>query len=291
MNESAQGRIAARSRRQAMDWSLVLISQGIESTIEHSPETGAWELVVPEPDNEKAVEAIRLYEFENRRWGWRQDLFQGRVLFDWASLAWVFLICVFYWLDAQVRDLRSVGVMQGVAVSHGQWWRLFTSIWLHADPAHLAGNAIFGFTLLGLAMARYGTGIGLLGAYLAGVAGNGLVWLLSPGPGSLGASGMVMGALGLLAAQSFRHGPKDVHSAKYAVIGLIGGVLLFVLLGFGPETDIRAHFGGFVAGTVFGALLSFVPRPAFNVKLNILCGVAFTALVLWPWWHALSRYK
>ena len=113
MNESVQGRIAARSRRQAMDWSLVLISQGIESTIEHSPETRGWELVIPGPDTEKAVESIRLYELENRRWGWRQDLFQGRLFFDWASLAWVFLICVFYWLDAQVRDLRSVGVMQG----------------------------------------------------------------------------------------------------------------------------------------------------------------------------------
>jgi hypothetical protein len=38
--QSSVSRIPARTRRQAMDWSLVLTSQGIEHTIEHQEETG-----------------------------------------------------------------------------------------------------------------------------------------------------------------------------------------------------------------------------------------------------------
>ena len=64
--------IPARSRRQAMDWSLVLISQGIEAHIEYCEETGGWALGVPVAEHEGALEAIRQYRLENRRWPWRR---------------------------------------------------------------------------------------------------------------------------------------------------------------------------------------------------------------------------
>jgi len=38
------------------------------------------------------------------------------------------------------------------------------------------------------------------------------------------------------------------------------GILLFVLYGFSPGTDTLAHFGGFVAGLVLGAILVRVPQ-------------------------------
>ena len=95
--------------------------------------------------------AARLYEFENRRWPWRQEVFQTGVLFDWASLAWVLLLCVF-WLADGPANLRDAGLMDSAAVSRGQWWRLFTAIWLHGDVAHLAANATIGVVLLGMAM-------------------------------------------------------------------------------------------------------------------------------------------
>lgn len=46
-------RIPARHRRQAMDWSLVLASQGIEHRIDYDEATG-WTLAVPEADYQKA---------------------------------------------------------------------------------------------------------------------------------------------------------------------------------------------------------------------------------------------
>jgi rhomboid protease GluP len=283
-----QARIEVRSRRQAMDWSLVLISQGIESTIEYNEE-GGWGLLVSAVERERASQVIRLYESENRRWPWRQELFHTGALFDWGSLAWVMLVCVFWMADGPV-DLHGAGLMDSVAVGHGQWWRLFTAIWLHGDIGHLATNATLGVVLLGLTMGRYGTGLGLLLAYLAGFGGNLLEWLLALAPRlSLGASGMVMGCLGLLAIHSFALWRQTPHSTRYVVSSLLAGVMLFVLFGLAPGSDVLAHAGGFLTGLLLGTAVSWAPKLAQKQRLNLLSGLVFTLLVVIPWWLALRR--
>jgi membrane associated rhomboid family serine protease len=286
MEPVPEHRIQVRSQAQAMDWSLVLLSQGIESVLDGSPE-GGWTLEVLPGEHARALATLRLYEFENRRYPWRRELLESGLLFDWMALAWVLLLAVFYWLDAN-KNLHSTGEMLPSAVSRGEWWRLFTATWLHADLGHWASNAAFGFVLLGLSMARYGTGVGLLASYVAGVGGNLLRFAVSRnGNPSLGASGMVMGMLGLLAIQSvplWRHHPA---SRKYILSGTCGGILLFVLLGTAPGTDLLAHFGGFVSGLALGtlaaALANLQPRPL----LNLLCAIATALLVIYPWWLAL----
>ncbi len=290
--EAALVRIPAFSRRQAMDWSLVLISQGIESIIDYSREGEGWGLLVGEMDKENALEAIRLYRIENRRWPWRREMLQSGLLFDWTCLFWVLLVGMFFFISEARPEFPSAGVMDSVAVSHGQWWRMFTAVWLHGDVAHLAGNASLGAVLLGFAMGRYGTGAGLLAAYLAGVLGNVTVWLLSWQPHhSLGASGMVMGCLGLLAIQSIWLWRRTPFAGRSAVAGVIGGLLLFVLLGLAPETDTLAHAGGFVGGMCLGAGLSINPNLLLRAPVNLSSGFLFAALVLAPWWLALKHVR
>jgi membrane associated rhomboid family serine protease len=275
-----------------MDWALVLLSQGIEPTIELSEEQAAWELVIDPACYERALESLRLYQLENRRWPWRREVLRPGLLFDWAVLAWVLLVVFFFWLQSSASGttVRDAGFMDGTAVSHGQWWRLFTAVWLHADVAHLASNATIGFVLLGLALARYGTGAGLLAAYLAGAAGNFAAWLLAPPPHySLGASGMVMGSLGLLAIQSLSLWRRTPHAHKHLVSSLAGGILLFVFWGVSPESDVLAHFGGFIGGLLLGAALSSIPNLARGARTNTFAGILFVLLVVWPWWLALSQ--
>ena len=271
-----------------MDWSLVLISQGIEATIDYSGDPPNWGLLVAPQDHEKALDAIRQYRLENLRRPWRREFFGGGVLFDTGSIAWAFLIIAFYWLSRASTQLPALGMMDGRAVSNGQWWRLFTAMFLHADLAHLATNITFGILLFGLAMGRYGTGVGLLASYLAGAMGNIAAWLLASTPQrSLGASGMIMGALGLLAVQSVTLWRKTRHPPKHMFSALFGAIMLFVLLGLSPGTDIPAHAGGFVGGLVCGTLLALAPPLAGRSNLNLLAGAGFAALVLVPWLTAL----
>jgi membrane associated rhomboid family serine protease len=178
--------------------------------------------------------------------------------------------------------------MRSDAVAAGEWWRLFTATWLHADISHLASNAGFGFLLLALALGRHGTGAGLLAALLAGAAGN-LFSMFIHGSvhQGLGASGVVMGALGLLATQTRGLMGPAASRGRVMLTTLAAAVLLFVLLGLSPESDVAAHVGGFIAGLLFGWLLARVPDLATNIPLNLAAGLGFALLVILTWTRAI----
>lgn len=284
--EPEKPRIPARSRRQAMDWSLVLVSQGIETAIERN-EAG-WELLVPVGEYEHALAVIHLYRQENRHWPWQQRLFKAGLLFDWSCLSWLILLLFFAWLDYQF-NLKSKAVLSIGAVHQGQWWRIFTAIWLHADWGHLASNAAVGCLLLGSVLGRFGTGAGLLASYLAGALANALECLLMENSRhSLGASGMVMGSLGILASQSSYLWRFKPYGRRYLLTSVAAGVMLFILFGLAPETDVIAHLGGFLSGLAVGGLLSFSRKAAHNQSVNFAASLMFIALVVIPWWKALS---
>src|SRR5262249_45818938 len=165
---------------------------------------------------------------------------------------------------------------------------------LHADLAHLASNCVLGAIFLGLSMGRYGTGIGLLAGYLAGAGGNLFAWLVAPQPRfSLGASGMVMGGLGLLAIQSFALWRRDPQARKYILSGILGGVMLFLLVGLRPRSVLLAHAGGFGPGLLLGAILTRLLdiRRRAGAGVHIFCGFVFTLLAVWPWWLALRSSR
>jgi rhomboid protease GluP len=284
-------RISARTERLALDWSLVLASQGISAVIERHPEAG-WGLLVPVAELSRANDAIELYRRENRRWPWQRALLKQKVIFDWAATLWLALTCVAFQLQSSFSRFYEAGVLDSAAVARGEWWRCFTAELLHGDLLHLATNSVFGMLLLGLAMGRFGTGLGLLAAYLAGTAGNVFSWLVYRETHlSLGASGVVMGALGLLAAQSFGAFRADPRGWKAAIAGLAAGSMLFVLLGLNPGTDIAAHFGGFVAGALLGVTLVSFHRLSRQPLANLVAGLLFAFLVIWPWAAALKTHS
>lgn len=283
--------IPTRSQQQALDWSLVLASQGIECTIERAVEEGGWRLVVDGNECQRAIQAIRQYKLENRLPVWRQELPWTGLIFDWRNLAWFLLLGVIFLLgQTRYPHLAEAGMMDRQAVWSGQWWRLFTAVTLHRDLAHLASNAMVGILLLGLAMGSFGSGLGLLAAYLAGAAGNlaGLV-LYSGRHYSLGASGMIFGALGLLSGQMIGLLRAGLTVRQLALRGLASGFLLLVLFGLNPESDVIAHVGGFLAGALFGAALALRPnRLAENALANRLAELLCAGLVVLTWWLALA---
>lgn len=278
--------IAARSKRQAMDWSLVLTSQEIASTLIRSPDTGRWTLVVEPEDYTRALAAIHLYELENRGWAWRRSLPGSAVHFHWGTVVGCAFLAFVYALNSFHRNgLDVVGVMDTQAVRTGQWWRLFTAVTLHADIGHLAANLSIGFVVFGLVMARFGAGFGLLAAYLAGVGGNMLGLLLRPDPYlGLGASGMVMGGLGLMTVESIWLWRESPRAAKYILSGVFAGLMLLVLFGLDPSADVLAHAGGFFTGCILGTALAFLPDRILQSALaNLVAGLILAGVILGTW--------
>jgi rhomboid protease GluP len=282
--------IPTRSERQAMDWSLVLASQDIVSTLLHRPEDGRWLLTVAPGDYARAREAIRLYRRENRTFEWRQPLPWTSMHFHWGVLFWCVVLLGIHSFDATHEfSLRSRGVLDSHAIWAGQWWRLVTAVSLHSNIAHLVSNLTMGTLFLGLAMARFGPGWALLTALLSGVLGNVLGLLLYPEPHQgLGVSGMVMGGLGLVAVQSTTGWSRHPKAFRCLATAVLSGTFLFVLLGLDPNSDVIAHAGGYAGGLCFGLLLAPLPQSTIEKPaINLLCQLILALLVILAWGLAL----
>jgi rhomboid protease GluP len=283
-------RIVARSRRQAMDWSLVLASQDIHPVIAPPGEDRQWALLIEPSQYDRALEAIQQYRLENRGWSWRQELPGGNIEIHSGALFWCLCLAFAHWIVTFVDPgLDGAGKMDSTLVRAGEWYRLFTPILLHGDLGHLMANVTFGVLVLGLSMARFAPGPTLLATYLAGALGNlmGVFFYAHPYTG-VGASGMMMGALGVLCTHSVGLWRKNRRAARYIFSGVFAGLLLFILFGLDPSSDVLAHLGGFLAGLAFGALLSCVPEAALRGKYtNITTLALFVGTIILTWSLAL----
>lgn len=299
--------LTAWSERQAMDWGLALMSQGIPAVIdreeapardsERSPEcslvaadqsrgarTWVWRLRVESDALERARAVIREYRRENRRFAWHRAAIATRPL-SWnpTALFWVLVLCALHALLPMA--LRSAGWVEASSVrQQGQWWRLFTGTWLHADVAHLASNVGTGALTLGFAMGRYGPGTALCLSLIAGAAANVPgVLLREPSARALGASGVVMAALGLLAGHAVVWWRISRHASKPVWISLGAGGFLFLSLGVNPASDVLAHAGGFVGGILLGALAAWFRWGRFEKVWASLYAVLALGPWLWAW--------
>jgi rhomboid protease GluP len=187
------------------------------------------------------------------------------------------------------RNWLAVGRLDSARIFEGEWWRAVTALTLHADAAHLLGNAGFG-AFFGYSLSRsFGGGIAWLAILASGFAGNMANALLAgPDHRSIGASTAVFGALGILTAFSWRTGFREHKRGRQRIAPIIAGLGLLALTGTGGEnTDIGAHLLGFVAGfgIGLGAAAFEAPRSA---KAQLLAGTTALGIITLAWFAALS---
>ncbi len=140
------------------------------------------------------------------------------------------------------------------ALWRGEWWRFFTAMSLHADLAHALGNAFFLVVLAWASSERVGPGITLGFFVITAAAGFVLSVMTRDIAATIGASGGLFGLLGVTSGHGMRHRRERDFRTRERLRMLGAGVLLLAFTAFGPETNIRAHVGGFAAGVLCGAL-------------------------------------
>src|SRR5688572_33428756 len=99
--QSAIAVTETRSKAQALDWSLVLISQGIENVVTWRESDAMWQVEVLDQHRQRAQESIASYERENAI-PWRRELKGSGLLFDIRALVWFVGLMLFYWLVAEI---------------------------------------------------------------------------------------------------------------------------------------------------------------------------------------------
>jgi membrane associated rhomboid family serine protease len=155
--------------------------------------------------------------------------------------------------------LIRAGASFHAAVRAGEWWRLWSAMFLHGGVLHIALN-MWGLYLLGRILEPLYSWPRLVIIYcVAGLAGN-VLSVYNPRPEaifSLGASGGVMGLLGaLLVVLLVKRGVWPEESRRTLVVNVM--VLLVAQLGIGvmlKVVDNFAHVGGLVGGAVAALVL------------------------------------
>ncbi|HWP85190.1 MAG TPA: rhomboid family intramembrane serine protease [Terriglobia bacterium] len=153
--------------------------------------------------------------------------------------------------------LVRFGAKYAPLIELGEWWRLVTPVFLHGSLLHLGMNSWVLYDLGPIVEGLYGRQRFLVLYLAAGIGGNLLSYLWSPGGLSIGASGAILGLVGAMITYGYRNRSRMGESIRHMYVRWAIYVLIFGFLV--PFVDNAAHIGGLLAGMGFGLLVSDVP--------------------------------
>jgi len=173
---------------------------------------------------------------------------------------------------------------------NGEWWRLATSIFLHGGFFHILFNLV-ALEQVGPEIERiFGRGRYLFLFMLTGIlaSATSIFWhhyMTHSYAVSIGASGAIMGLVGVAAAWGHKDGTSIGRSIRDMMLKWAAYTFVF---GFFIDADNAAHVGGFLSGAAMGLVLK--PKTARSnalvswvVTFVAIGAVAITVfLVLFP---------
>jgi membrane associated rhomboid family serine protease/cytochrome c-type biogenesis protein CcmH/NrfG len=189
-------------------------------------------------------------------------------------------------MDFPGRITVHFGANYGPYTLSGEWWRLFTYMFLHGGPMHILFNMWCLWDLGQLCESLYGRWTYAAIYVITGVAGGLASVAWNPAVLSVGASAAIFGLAGALLA-SFYLGEFSLPRA--AISPVLRSLLFFigfnVLFGAGFNffagssggIDNAAHAGGLVSGLALGALIARI-APQHDAPLRRASVVGVVAL-------------
>lgn len=145
-----------------------------------------------------------------------------------------------------------------IVLRDGQYYRLFTAMFLHADPQHLFNNMMMLF-IVGAIVENYtGHAFFIFMYFLSGLFGNmismayeinhSLSWI------SVGASGAIMGLVGFVVVWIIVNRRSFIRNRGMLLRLLFLAAFVIYACFFQAGANTAAHLGGFVTGFVLGVI-------------------------------------
>ena len=179
-------------------------------------------------------------------------------LLSWIALALNIIVWLLMTLGGGSTDIRVLvhfGAKVPWLVAGGEYWRLFTAIFLHIGFLHLAFNSYALYSLGPQVETLYGRNRFLMIYLLSGLAGSVASYVLSASI-SAGASGAIFGLVGALTVYLIRQRDILGRRGRRGLTHVVGVILYNLVLSFTvPGIDALGHLGGLVGGLIVGRLL------------------------------------
>jgi membrane associated rhomboid family serine protease len=184
-----------------------------------------------------------------------------------AVLVVILLNVVAFLFEISVGDLNDPEVLHRIGalephavVAQGEYWRLFSALFLHGGFTHLLFN-VFALYILGPPLERSIGTIRFAACYLisglassAGVVGLTVLGFVQVAQ-LVGASGCIMGIVGAWAGFLVRHRHAPQARQRLANVGLIVAIQIAFDLST-PQVSMAAHLCGLIAGFFLGLILA-----------------------------------
>jgi rhomboid protease GluP len=171
----------------------------------------------------------------------------------------IYVVMVFAGLGVvsfESHDLYNWGANSRPAVLDGQWWRLFSGMFLHGGLMHLAGN-LYGLIFASLLLEPLIGKAKYLTAYLiCGLMASLSSILWHPDTISVGASGAIFGLFGVMFVLLIANKTDPVRRRFFLINSSIF-IGFNLLAGIRGNIDNAAHIGGLLTGLVIGVIYTF----------------------------------
>lgn len=208
----------------------------------------------------------------------------GKPMATWALMAAcgvVFLLQLLWGAGDATLVAGRMGAGSGAKLASGDWWRLFSPAFLHANWMHVGMN-MFALYALGPTMESILGRSRFVVLYLACAMGASLTTgLLNPDVSSVGASGAVWGLMGAMLGLALRpNGLLPAPMVSSLRRGMLTPILINTAISFLPGIDMWGHFGGGAAGLllmlsgVFTGGLRRQARDGASPRSTIFAGLA-----------------
>lgn len=155
------------------------------------------------------------------------------------------------------QELFYAGVSMNALIAQGQWWRIVTSMFLHAGFLHVLFN-MFSLFLFGPELEKIAGKMRFLTIYfLAGIFGGLATFVMyDPVYASVGASGAIFGVIGAFGALVY-YMKNAMPQLRQIILPII--VISIIMTFLQANVNIASHLGGFATGFLLG-LFYFKPK-------------------------------
>jgi membrane associated rhomboid family serine protease len=162
------------------------------------------------------------------------------------------LFGLWFFVSPGHSSIAAAGIVKP-AIRAGEWWRLLTGTFLHANLLHFFFNiaALFGLGKI-LEVTFHRAYVPLI-FVLSALSGSLWSLILLPNTTSVGASGGIMGLLGFVLVVAWRQRQRFPHSLRRSLLNSLLYIALAGLLAY-QVIDNPAHAGGLVTGATLGIL-------------------------------------
>ncbi len=196
----------------------------------------------------------------------RPGMFVTPILMDVNIL--VFALMVLSGLGVKsfsTEDLVKWGADYGPLVWNGEYWRIVTSMFVHAGLMHLAGN-LYGLIFAGFFLERIvPRSVFAFTYFISGICASLASITTNAATVSVGASGAIFGLYGLLLfllltnerRVKFARNPLLISALVFVGFNLFSGLMT-------EGVDNAAHFGGLLAGAGLGVIFHLSPYSALS---------------------------